>query len=267
MALRLGDFEEGIRLTLEGLAGAGGRGAQHSHAVFRTQQPLRGLRDVAANSGRRWSTATRPCGLKPNNWHAYSNRAVHAYPYRATSGKAARGPGAGQAHQPRCKTAQGSGGIPRMRARAARGQNARNPGRIRRERLRSCCRPANRSESDRKSRGWIVSHARIRVHGESDMESGGRSRGREAGEFMLTRKEACPLRTGGRICWRSGKVRFGAAGRYFLQAGLRRGGNPAIRAARRSPAISCSACRRRFPGLPGDWAPNSTAARAPTSVT
>lgn len=75
LALRLGDFEEGIRLTLEGLRAP--VGAAHS---IRTRSSAHNNLCAGYVMGGNFREALDHCNeslkLKPNNWHAYSNRAV-----------------------------------------------------------------------------------------------------------------------------------------------------------------------------------------------
>ena len=75
LALRLGDFEEGIRLTLEGLRAPAG--AAHS---IRTRSSAHNNLCAGYVMSGRFREALEHCNealrLKSNNWHAYSNRAV-----------------------------------------------------------------------------------------------------------------------------------------------------------------------------------------------
>lgn len=75
LALRLGDYEEGIRLTLEGLRAPAG--AAHS---IRTRSSAHNNLCAGYVMGGEFREALEHCNeslrLKPNNWHAYSNRAV-----------------------------------------------------------------------------------------------------------------------------------------------------------------------------------------------
>lgn len=75
LALRLGDFEEGIRLTQEGLRSPAGS----AHSIRTRASAHNNLCAGYVMSGR-FSDALEHCNkslsLKPNNWQAYSNRAV-----------------------------------------------------------------------------------------------------------------------------------------------------------------------------------------------
>ena len=75
LALRLGDFEEGIRLTLEGLRSPAGT----AHSI-RTRSSAHNNLCAGYVMGGKFQEALEHCNealrLKPNNWHAYSNRAV-----------------------------------------------------------------------------------------------------------------------------------------------------------------------------------------------
>lgn len=75
LALRLGDFEEGIRLTLEGLRAPAG--AAHS---IRTRSSAHNNLCAGYVMSGKFQEALEHCNeslrLKSNNWHAYSNRAV-----------------------------------------------------------------------------------------------------------------------------------------------------------------------------------------------
>ena len=75
LALRLGDFEEGIRLTLEGLRAPAGS----AHSIRTRSSAHNNLCAGYVMSGK-FREALEHCNealrLKPNNWHAYSNRAV-----------------------------------------------------------------------------------------------------------------------------------------------------------------------------------------------
>ena len=75
LALRLGDFEEGIRLTLEGLRSPAGT----AHSI-RTRSSAHNNLCAGYVMGGKFREALEHCNealrLKPNNWHAYSNRAV-----------------------------------------------------------------------------------------------------------------------------------------------------------------------------------------------
>ena len=75
LALRLGDFEEGIRLTLEGLRAPAGT----THSIRTRSSAHNNLCAGYVMSGK-FGQALEHCNealrLKPNNWHAYSNRAV-----------------------------------------------------------------------------------------------------------------------------------------------------------------------------------------------
>ena len=122
LALRLGDFEEGIRLTLEGLRSPAGT----AHSI-RTRSSAHNNLCAGYVMGGKFQEALEHCNealrLKPNNWHAYSNRAVLLYPDREPE-QGGRGHRTRQAHQPRCKAAKGSGGIPQC-AQAARDRTVR----------------------------------------------------------------------------------------------------------------------------------------------
>jgi Flp pilus assembly protein TadD len=75
LALRLGDSEEGIRLTLEGLRAPAG--AAHS---IRTRSSAHNNLCAGYVMSGKFREALEHCNealrLKSNNWHAYSNRAV-----------------------------------------------------------------------------------------------------------------------------------------------------------------------------------------------
>ena len=75
LALGLGDFEEGIRLTLEGLRSPAGT----AHSI-RTRSSAHNNLCAGYVMGGKFQEALEHCNealrLKPNNWHAYSNRAV-----------------------------------------------------------------------------------------------------------------------------------------------------------------------------------------------
>ena len=75
LALRLGNFEEGIRLTLEGLRSPAGT----AHSI-RTRSSAHNNLCAGYVMGGKFQEALEHCNealrLKPNNWHAYSNRAV-----------------------------------------------------------------------------------------------------------------------------------------------------------------------------------------------
>ena len=75
MALRLGDYEEGIRLTLEGLRAPAG--ATHS---ARTRSSAHNNLCAGYVMAGNFREALKHCNealrIKSNNWRAYSNRAV-----------------------------------------------------------------------------------------------------------------------------------------------------------------------------------------------
>ena len=75
LALRLGDYEEGIRLTLEGLRAPAG--AAHS---IRTRSSAHNNLCAGYVMAGNFREALKHCNealrLKSNNWRAYSNRAV-----------------------------------------------------------------------------------------------------------------------------------------------------------------------------------------------
>lgn len=75
LALRLGDYEEGIRLTLKGLRSPAGS----AHSI-RTRSSAHNNLCAGYTMARKYREALRHCGealrLKKNNWQAHSNRAV-----------------------------------------------------------------------------------------------------------------------------------------------------------------------------------------------
>lgn len=75
LALRLGDYEEGIRLTLKGLRSPAG--AAHS---VRTRSSAHNNLCAGYTMAGKYRDALEHCDealrLKKNNWQAYSNRAV-----------------------------------------------------------------------------------------------------------------------------------------------------------------------------------------------
>ena len=75
MALRLGDYEQGIRLTLAGLRSPAGK----AHSI-KTRSSAHSNLCAGYLMAAQYRTALQHCDealrLKENNWQAYSNRAV-----------------------------------------------------------------------------------------------------------------------------------------------------------------------------------------------
>lgn len=75
LALRLGDYQEGIRLTLAGLRSPAGS----AHSVRTRSSAHNNLCAgyvMAGKFGEALENCNEALRLKKNNWHAYSNRAV-----------------------------------------------------------------------------------------------------------------------------------------------------------------------------------------------